>query len=200
MDRFVVFDTETPNAFNDRMSAIGVAVVEDGEVVETFSSLVNPQEPFHMFNIQLTGILPEQAALAPTFPELWEAKLASVMENGVLVAHNAPFDMSVLSKCLRAYGIRWKPVVAYACTCQIGRSPWGRHCLPPVPNHRLDTLCAGLHIPLDHHRAGSDSEACAALLVHYLKNGVPVEKYIRRYDLVAGRTVQPEKRRRTGRI
>lgn len=45
MDRFVVFDTETPNAFNDRMSAIGVAVVENGKVVETFSSLVNPQEP-----------------------------------------------------------------------------------------------------------------------------------------------------------
>lgn len=195
MERYVVFDTETPNAANDRMSAIGVAVVENAEIVETFSTLVNPEVRFHAFNIQLTGILPEQAALAPTFPELWEAKLAWLMENGVLVAHNAPFDMSVLSKCLRAYGIQWKPIAEYACTCQMGRSPWGRRCLPQVPNHRLDTLCASLHIPLDHHRAGSDSEACAALLCHYLKNDLPVEGYIRRYDLLAGCTIPSSRRR-----
>ena len=58
--RFVAFDVETPNAANDRMSAIGAAVVEDGEVVSTFSSLVDPEAHFDLFNIRLTGITPDR--------------------------------------------------------------------------------------------------------------------------------------------
>ena len=40
--RYVVFDVETPNSRNDRMSAIGVVVVENGMVAEEWSALVNP--------------------------------------------------------------------------------------------------------------------------------------------------------------
>ena len=68
----MVFDVETPNFKNDRMSAIGVAVVENGLVVEEFSTLVNPEAGFDWFNIQLTGITPEAAEQAPAFPELWQ--------------------------------------------------------------------------------------------------------------------------------
>ena len=39
LDKYVVFDVETPNSFNDRMSAIGIVVVEDGRIVEEFSTL-----------------------------------------------------------------------------------------------------------------------------------------------------------------
>ena len=69
--RFVVFDVETPNSANDRMSAIGVTVVEGGAIVEEFASLVNPETHFDPFNIRLTGITPEAAAQAPAFPALW---------------------------------------------------------------------------------------------------------------------------------
>ena len=44
--RFVAFDVETPNHFNNRMSAIGIAVIEDGEIVYSFHSLVNPEADF----------------------------------------------------------------------------------------------------------------------------------------------------------
>ena len=40
MERYVAFDVETPNAANDRMSAIGIAVIEDGALVSSFSSLL----------------------------------------------------------------------------------------------------------------------------------------------------------------
>ena len=69
--RYIAFDVETPNSYNHRMSAIGVAVVEDGVIVEEFSTLVNPETHFDLFNIGLTGITPEAAAQAPTFAELW---------------------------------------------------------------------------------------------------------------------------------
>ena len=44
--RFVVFDVETPNHFNNRMSAIGITVIDNGEIVDHFHSLVNPEVEF----------------------------------------------------------------------------------------------------------------------------------------------------------
>lgn len=181
-ERYIAFDVETPNCANDRISAIGVTVVENGMIAEEFATLVNPESHFDYFNVQLTGITPELAADAPTFPELWPA-LEPVFSSGLLIAHNAPFDMSVLAKCLQAYGIFWRPRVQYACTVRMGR-----RCYPQLPNHRLNTLCAYLDIPLDHHQAGSDSRACAELLIHYLDQGMDLDPFRRTYDLVHART------------
>ena len=136
MKRFIAFDVETPNSANDRMSAIGVTVMENGMIVDELDTLVNPETWFHPFNVQLTGITPVMAEEAPTFPELWPI-LCPIFDSGILAAHNAPFDMSVLGKCLRAYGIDWKPAAEYVCTCQMGR-----RCFPELSNHKLNTLCA----------------------------------------------------------
>lgn len=48
--RYIAFDVETPNSFNDRMSAIGITVIEDNNIVDTFYSLVNPEAKFDDFN------------------------------------------------------------------------------------------------------------------------------------------------------
>ena len=57
MDRYICFDVETPNFRNDRMSAIGVCVVENGEITEERYSLVNPEEPFDGFNIKMPACI-----------------------------------------------------------------------------------------------------------------------------------------------
>ena len=56
MSRFIVLDVETPNRYNNRMSAIGICVVENGRISDTFFSYVNPETHFDYFNIRLTGI------------------------------------------------------------------------------------------------------------------------------------------------
>ena len=71
-DTYVVFDVETPNHRNDRMSAIGVVLVEHGEQTRHLYTLVNPECEFDAFNIQLTGITPRMVRSKPTFPVLWE--------------------------------------------------------------------------------------------------------------------------------
>ena len=182
MSRFIVFDVETPNSRNDRMSAIGIAVVENGVVCDTLSTLVNPETYFNSFNIALTGITPEMAEGAPSFDELWKG-IGPIMQSGVLVAHNAPFDMSVLSKCLRAYCCEAPRFFDYACTVTMGRRVY-----PRLPDHRLDTMCHHLRIPLDHHRAESDALAAARLLIDYGQKGLLVEDYIRTYDIALGKT------------
>jgi DNA polymerase-3 subunit epsilon len=173
---------ETPNYANDRINSIGITVIENGTIVDDFYSLVNPETHFDPFNIRLTGITPEMVADQPTFPQLWE-KIASVMGSGLLIAHNAPFDMGVLAQCLSAYQIEWQPFTYYACTCVMGRA-----CYPDLENHKLDTLCDYLGLALDHHNAGSDSCACAELLLDYMKHGLKADHFLRRYDLEQHRT------------
>ena len=53
MPRFIAFDFETPNHNNDRISAIGISVIEDGTIVDSYFSLVNPETNFDTFNIEL---------------------------------------------------------------------------------------------------------------------------------------------------
>ncbi len=181
--RYLAFDVETPNARNDRMSAIGLTVIEEGQVKRTHATLINPETHFDAFNIALTGITPEAAGQAMTFPELW-ALVRPLFESCVLVAHNAPFDMHVLASCLRAYGLPHIARYPYMCTVRMGRRVY-----PRLPDHRLNTMCDALGIPLDHHQAGSDSRACAFLLKDYLDRGIDPDAYIRQFDIQAMRTV-----------
>ena len=189
MDRFIVFDVETPNEQNNRMSAIGIAIVEDGQITGSFGTLVNPETYFNPFHVALTGITPEQAEQAPTFGELWET-IEPILSGGILIAHNAPFDMGVLAKCLRAYCIDWERFVPYACTVRMGRAT-----LPQLPDHKLNTLCDYWGIPLDHHRADSDSLACAELLIRYRNRGLDIKRFIRTYDLWTVRTLTSQEQR-----
>lgn len=182
--RFIAFDVETPNSRNDRMSAIGISVIEDGEVVKNIYSLVNPQQHFEPFNVWLTGISPALVADQPTFGELWPI-IEPYMSGGILAAHSAPFDMSVLAKCLTAYGIEWKKQADYVCTCTMGR-----RCYPDLPNHKLNTLCDHLGLELDHHNAGSDSMACAGLLIDYINQGMDIKAFKRTYDFATCRTLR----------
>lgn len=177
MSRYIVFDVETPNYANDRISAIGVAVVENGAIVDERYSLVNPEAGFDAFNMRLTGITPEMVADKPAFPALWQ-EIRPLFESGLPVAHYAPFDMGVLQKCLRDYGVAWKPYANYACTCAMGRVAY-----PALANHKLDTLCGHVGIDLNHHHAGSDSRAAALLLIDYMNRGLDVRRFIRRQYL-----------------
>ena len=176
MSRFIAFDVETPNRQNNRMSSIGITVIEDGAIVKNFYSLVNPETHFDYFNTQLTGINEETVKDAPTFPKLW-AEIEPLMSSGILTAHNAVFDMGVLKKCLNDYDIFWKQSTRYLCTVQIGR-----RVLPGI-SHKLNELCGYYGISLKHHNAASDSEACARILLRYIDAGTDVKRFIRTYLL-----------------
>lgn len=181
--RYIAFDVETPNYRNDRMSAIGVAVIEDGQIVRTLSTYVNPECEFSPFHMELTGITPEMVVDAPNFAQLWTL-LEPILSDGILLAHNAPFDMGVLAKCLRAYGIVWRDTARYACTCRMARA-----CFPQLPNHRLNTVSDYLQISLDHHQADSDTNACAEIFLACVRRGLSPARFYRTYDLREQRTI-----------
>ncbi len=177
MDRFIIFDVETPNHFNNRMSSVGICILENNEITDEKYYLINPECEFDLFNIELTGITPEMIQGKCNFREVWD-EIEGLFSSGILVAHNAQFDMSVLAKCLKAYDITWKCQTEYACTCTIGKK-----LLPDFPNHKLDTMCNILGFELDHHNALSDARACALIMKKYLQAGANVDDFIRTYDI-----------------
>lgn len=94
---YVAFDVETPNHMNNRISSIGVTIIDEEGKLDTKEYLVNPECDFDDFNISLTGITPAMVKDAPIFPAVWE-ELEPFFTNHVLIAHNARFDLSVFTK------------------------------------------------------------------------------------------------------
>lgn len=181
--RYCVFDVETPNAQNDRISAIGLVLFDGEKPIHTAEYLVNPEVPFDSYNVKLTGIDAETVKDAPKFPEVWE-QIKDLISGSVLVAHNALFDLSVLYKTLLAYQIT-PPDFRYLCTLQLARAA-----LPELGHYKLNDLCRYYHIELDHHKAGSDALACAQILGCLIAGGVQAARNVKQY--------KPEKETKMG--
>ncbi len=175
--RIVALDVETPNGKVPAICQIGLAVEEYGDVVKTESILVNPETWFDAVNIQIHGITPADVQDAPTFPEVWP-RIAAYFRDGVVVAHNAAFDLGVLSGTLERYGIP-VPELTYACTVQMARRRFSRE---TFGSYRLDTLCTAFDIPLEHHHdALCDALACLRLYRELLADFGPDPRDVRPY-------------------
>src|SRR5205085_10200894 len=91
---YVVVDTETTGGshwLHDKITEIAAVVVRDGEIVEVFETLVNPQRPIPPFVSRLTNITWDMVKDAPTFARV-APEVMRVLEGNVFVAHNATFD------------------------------------------------------------------------------------------------------------
>ena len=157
MNSFVAIDFETANS--ERVSACAVGLARGGkggiEVVRSF--LIRPPASQFVFT-GIHGLSWEDVRGAPTFGELWPTLHAWIDNAEFIAAHNAPFDRSVLQACCAMYGIR-VPRLPFTCTVQLARSQWG------IYPTRLPDVCRRLRIPLRHHDAGSDAEACARIVL-----------------------------------
>ncbi len=161
------FDVETPCQSQDRICSIGVIQTDDyGHILFRDSYLVNPECSFSPNNIKIHGITRDQCACQPTFLDLWNSTLHNLFENSYLVAHNAPFDLSVLNKTLQHYDIEMKPV-QYLCTLDIWKSN-----RDDLESYALDKICDAIGLPpFTHHNALADVTACYQIFSAAINNG-----------------------------
>ncbi|WP_462152591.1 exonuclease domain-containing protein [Pseudoalteromonas xiamenensis] len=156
---YVVVDLETTGgkAQNDRITEIAIVKYRNGEIVDSWSSLVNPERRIPQFIIGLTGISDEMVQGAPTFGEIMDV-VAEKLQEGIFVAHNVNFDYGFLKQSFLRHGRTFqRPKL---CTVQLARK-----FLPGHTSYSLGKLCAALDIELrDHHRALADATATAHLL------------------------------------
>lgn len=158
---FLAIDFETANYKRNSACALGLARVVDGAIVDQRTYLIKPPTMDFYFTY-LHGISWSMVANEPTFGELWEA--IEPMFRGVdfVVAHNAAFDKGVLRACCEHYDIEF-PQIRFECTVKKSRELWG------IYPTKLNNVCEYFNIPLNHHEAGSDTEACARIMIEAVK-------------------------------
>ena len=156
---FVAVDFETADPARDSACAVALVKVAGGKIVEKVSHLIRP--PRKAITLSwVHGIEWKDVRSAPTFKEIWPRIEPVCAGVDFLAAHNAPFDRSVLRACCEA-------VLPFPCTLRPagGWLSIGRATLPDV--------CDELDIPLRHHVAESDAEACARIVIEAEKRMGP---------------------------
>ena len=156
MRTLIGLDFETADRRSDSACAIGLAKVVDGVLCDSFYHLIRPPRKRMEFT-WLHGISLADVEHSPVFADLWQDIMDFCAGADALVAHNAGFDRRVLQQCCLFAGLP-QPAIPFLCTLKGSRK------ILPLPSHKLSVICEHLHIPLNHHHAGSD--ATAAVLVY----------------------------------
>jgi DNA polymerase-3 subunit alpha (Gram-positive type) len=162
---FVVLDLETTGAKTPpaRVTEVGAYRVKNGEVAESFHSLVNPETPIPPFIVSLTGISDAMVAGAPKFAEIVDDVLRFIGDS-VIVAHNARFDMAFLNYEIGRVYRDCKLANPSLCTVQLSRG-----LVAEVENHKLKTMANYYAVDLEnHHRAADDAHATAKIFINLL--------------------------------
>ncbi len=157
-DEYVVFDLET-TGLNPRycgITEIGAVRLRRGEIVDTFSTFVNPEQPISQQITDITGITDEMVKDAPKMGEALDM-FKFYIGDKPLAAHNAPFDMSFIKKHGEDNGIRFDN----PCLDTVGLL---KRTFPNHKSYSLGNLAADFNIKLRHHRALDDAECTAKLM------------------------------------
>jgi DNA polymerase-3 subunit epsilon len=154
---FVALDFETADYGRDSACALALVRVEGDRVVRSVTRLIRPPRKGFVFTY-LHGISWSHVADEPTFAEVWRDFEPMLEGAAFLAAHNAGFDRGVLATCCEAAGLV-PPALPYLCTVKVARRTWK---LKPA---NLAACAQFLGIPLNHHEAGSDAEACARIVI-----------------------------------
>ncbi|MCX6624327.1 MAG: 3'-5' exonuclease [Acidobacteria bacterium] len=157
MNCFAAIDFETADYGRDSACAVALVKVEDNRIVDRISSLIRPPRREFVFTY-IHGITWDMVRNAPTFAELWPQWSHWLRDVQFLAAHNASFDRGVLEACCRSSGLAI-PELKFECTVRMARD------VLSIRPARLDCVCTALGIPLVHHQAASDAEACARIVL-----------------------------------
>ena len=144
---FVDLETTGGNPAYDRITEIGIVRVQNGELLEEWSSLVNPECPISPYIEAFTGISSEMVADAPRFADV-AAAVFEKLRGAVFIAHNARFDHSFLRSEFRKVGLAYSADAL--CTVKLSRRLYPEHV-----RHNLDAVIErhGLHCSAQTPRA-----------------------------------------------
>ncbi|GAX90562.1 PolC-type DNA polymerase III [Effusibacillus lacus] len=163
---YVVFDTETTglNAAENTLIEIAAVKMKGSEIIDQWTTLIDPETEISDKITELTGITNEMVKGQPKLAEAL-AKFREFVEDAVLVAHNAEFDLGFISVCASRVGMsEWTNPV-------LDTLPLARKLYPSEKNYRLKTLTQKFGVELvNHHRALDDTIATAKVFQHMLKD------------------------------
>ncbi|MBR5102921.1 MAG: 3'-5' exonuclease [Muribaculaceae bacterium] len=163
MTDFAAIDFETANYERSSVCSVGVVIVRDGVITDTFYSLIQPEPNYYNYWCrQVHGLCRQDTDSAPVFPKVW-AQIEPLIKGLPLVAHNKAFDESCLKAVFKVYQMDY-PDYEFLDTL------WAsRRALPDLDNHSLDTVAAACGFNMqNHHHALADAEACAHIAMEIM--------------------------------
>ena len=163
-DTYVVFDLETTgfSSKNDKIIEIGAVKIQNGVIIDNFSEFVNPRRPIPYNITELTGINDDMVIDAQAIEEVLPRFIDFIGESAV-VAHNASFDCSFISKNCNDLGLEFSPTI-------VDTVPLCRFLYPELKSVKLNLVAKHLGVKLEsHHRAVDDAKATADILVECFK-------------------------------
>lgn len=160
---FAAIDFETADYGRDSACAVAVVRVEGLAIVDRAYYFIRPPRRRFVFSY-LHGISWSDVVDAPTFRQLWPSLQERLTGVEFLAAHNASFDRSVLRTCCNQAGLN-VPLHSFQCTVRLARTIWN------IYPTTLPDVCRYLRIPLRHHDARSDAEACAQIVIAAIEAG-----------------------------
>ena len=161
---FAAIDFETANNERSSVCSVGIVIVRNGEIQESFYSLIQPEPNYYSYwCTRVHGLCRQDTEEAPVFPKVW-AQIEQKIEGLPLVAHNSMFDEGCLKAVFRVYQMDY-PDYRFYDTLTASRRQFGQS----LPNHQLHTVAAACGYDLvNHHHALADAEACAAIALYLL--------------------------------
>ena len=162
---YTIIDIETTGngIKGNKITEISIFKYDSGQIVDEFTSLVNPESPIPYFITGLTGIDDHMVQNAPTFKEIAQNVLR-ITEGCIFVAHSVNFDYGVIKEEFRQIGVDF--IRKKLCTVRLSRK-----LIPGLRSYSLGKLCSAVNIPLvDRHRARGDAHATVLLFEKLLEN------------------------------
>lgn len=155
---YAIVDVETTGGkYNEEgITEIAIYRFDGHQIVDQFSSLINPERPIHPYVVNLTGINEKMLHSAPKFYEVAK-RIIEITSGTVLVAHNANFDYRVIKMEFDRLGYEFD--CQTLCTVELSKQ-----LIPGKPSYSLGKLVRSLGIPIaDRHRAAGDAMATVKL-------------------------------------
>lgn len=157
---YFALDVETANADYSSICQIGIVYFKDGQVVDKWSTLVNPEAYFDSFNTSIHGITEKDVLDAPTFDAIH--KLITEKITGQITVHHMPFDRIAVTRACIEYQLdivqpKWLD------SAKIVRRTWEQFA---YKGYGLANIADYLGIEFGHHDALEDAIAAAKIVHH----------------------------------
>lgn len=174
-EKFVTIDFETANADLASICQVGIVTFEQGKVVETWGSLVNPQDYFDWINVDIHGIDENTVKDAPTFQQIYIAILKRLSDQ-VVVSHTS-FDKTALSQAIAKHNLS-NISCNWLDSARVVRRAWTQW---SRKGYGLTNVCNELGISFVAHDAVEDARAAGEVLLRAINStGIGLEAWLTR--------------------
>jgi len=174
---FVTLDVETANPDLGSICQIGIVIFSSGRIVDTWQSLVNPEDDFDEVNVSVHGITENMIKNAPTFLGIAD-HMRSLLSQRIVATHT-PFDRIAISRVTERYKL--SPIkCTWLDTARVARRAW------PIfasSGYGLKNVASELGIQFEHHNAQEDARVAGEILLQAIaQTGMSLDDWLIRVN------------------